>query len=230
MANQSSSSSTRLLAIGVLVLLVGVVLVLLILNDADDGGGTATSGDGVAQPADLPSTQAVADEVSAEQAAEDLGAAAPSAIRIDSYDPLEVREGFEAVAVKVPYERAVASLPFPGDQVRVYRLPTAEDMDAANPVAPAGADGAPVAPNAAPTIPPINPPAELVLESVDVLGVIGPAPASNADSALTLVLEVPNADVARVMQLANDREVYVSLLPRPEPVETESADEDQTES
>ena len=208
MSTSSKSSSSRLLVVGTLVLLLGVVMVLVILQSDRRADASAPP---VAAPADVPTVEPVADRVTVEQAAEDLGAAVPTAIRIDSYDPVDVREGYEAVAVKVPYDRAVASLPFPGDRVRVYRLPTAADMDTANPVDQTAA----AAPAAAPTMPPANPPAELVMEAVDVLAVIGPPPASNAETDLTLVLEVKAVDVPQVLQLANDGEIWTSLLPRP---------------
>lgn len=197
MATQTSSSNTRLVAVGGVVLLVGVILVLLILR------GTVSGDDPVAP-----------EEVTTSSEGDDTGTQAPerdeelvaegeaTTARIDL--PLQVEAGHEAVAVQAAYERGVAAVPSSGDRVVLYAL-AAPDEDDDEP-SPATDD------------------AERLLADVEVLGVVGPRPAAN-EGTLTFVLAVAEEDVAELLPAARDRELWLTLLPGGE-VETDEDGEE----
>lgn len=190
-------------------LVIGIVLVLLVVRQADD----TPSGVPSAAPSDTVST-VPSPSVDPTAVATAVGAAEnPSIVRLDSFDPVEIEEGFEAVAVALPFTRAVAALPLPGDLLNIYRLPTFERI-----IPPLTT---PAAADQTVPLPPIDAPAELLLEEVEILGMIGPLPAANG-GVLTVILAVPSADVPLVLQLANSNDIYATLLPRPEETETPS--------
>lgn len=185
MATQTSSSNTRLVAVGGVVLLVGVILVLLILR------GTVSGDDPVA-PEEVTSSQS--DDGQTQQAPERDEELVPegeaTTARLDL--PLQVDDGHEAVAVQAAYERGVAAVPSSGDRVVLYAL-AAPDEDDESP-SPATDD------------------AERLLADVEVLGVVGPRPAAN-EGTLTFVLAVAEEDVAELLPAARDRELWLTLLP-----------------
>lgn len=195
MATQTSSSNTRLIAIGAVVLLVGVILVLLILrgtvggddpvdeapiagDDGDDGDAGAT---GQADPPEADDGDLVTGDET-------------STARVDL--PLDLAEGQEAVTVRASFTRGAAALPAAGDRVVAYQLGgdgEREDEDA--PAAPGTDDDA-----------------QRVLDDVEVLGVIGPRPAAN-DGTLTFVLAVDETDVAGLLPIARDGHLWLTLRP-----------------
>ena len=200
LATQTSSSNTRLVAIGGVVLLVGVILVLLILRGTVGGDDPvppeqATNSDD--EPTTEQPTTGDTDLVPADEA---------TTARVDL--PLEVAEGHEAVSVRASYERGVAALPASGDRVVLYALAAApdDDDDEDDPTGPAPDDDA-----------------QRVLADVEVLGVIGPRPAAN-DGTLTFVLAVPEDEVGSLLPVARDRDLWLTLLPG-EGVEDDDADE-----
>ena len=201
----SSSSNSRLLIVGALVLLVGIALVLLVVRNADDQPS--------ASPSPLPTSTATAQpQVDPTELATAVGAGTnPSAVRLDSFDPLVIEDGFEAVAVPLAYGRAVAAIPLPGDLLNLYRMPQPDKVQPPLPVPPVPGQPVPLLP--------LDAPATLILGEVEVLGMIGPLPAANGGT-LTVVLAVRTIDVPLIIQAANSNEIYASLLPRPEETET----------
>jgi hypothetical protein len=200
LATQTSSSNTRLVAIGGVVLLVGVILVLLILRGTVGGDDPVPS-----EPATNSDTEPTTEQT-APRETELVPADEATTARVDL--PLEVADGHEAVSVRASYERGVAALPASGDRVVVYALAAAaddEDEDDATGPAPDGD-------------------AQRVLADVEVLGVIGPRPAAN-DGTLTFVLAVPQDEVGSLLPVARDRDLWLTLLPG-EGVEAGDADED----
>ena len=189
MATQTSSSNTRLVAIGGVVLLVGVILVLLILR------GTV-GGDGPLPPEQATNSNGhTTEQVDTEERDTDLVADdETSTARIDL--PLDLEDGQEAVSVRASFMRGVAALPGAGDRVVVYRLDEADDDEDDD----------------APTGPAPEDDAERVLDEVEVLGVIGPRPAAN-DGTLTFVLAVNEGDVPGLLPIARDAHLWLTLLP-----------------
>jgi hypothetical protein len=198
LATQTSSSNTRLVAIGGVVLLVGVILVLLILRGTV-GGDDPVPPEQAANSDDEPTTEQPTtretDLVPSDEA---------STARVDL--PLEVADGHEAVSVRASYERGVAALPASGDRVVLYALAAASDDEDEDDTGPVPADDA-----------------ERVMADVEVLGVIGPRPAAN-DGTLTFVLAVPEDEVGSLLPIARDRDLWLTLLPG-EGVEDVDADE-----
>ena len=187
MATQTSSSNTRLIAIGAVVLLVGVILVLLILR------GTVGGDDPVEQAPVAGDDTGQTTEEQEDDAPDLVSGEETSTARVEL--PLELDDGQEAVTVRASYVRGAAALPAAGDRVVVYRLGDAEEgEDEDEPVATAP-DGD----------------AERVLEDVGVLGVIGPRPAAN-DGTLTFVLAIDEADVPGLLPVARDDELWLTLL------------------
>lgn len=194
MANQRSSNS-RLLAIGFAVLVVGVLLVLVIVRNADDA------------PAE-PSPAAAEGEVATDSPTEPVTPLTPeqlSSARLPM--PLDIPEGAEAMAVRLNFTRSVAAIPMPGDRVNVYRHLS---EDAEDPEQDAEDPASPTTPTS--SLPEPGPDAELVMPEMEVLAVTGPLPSAN-DGMLTVVLAVPSGDVASLMPLANDRQLWFTLLP-----------------
>lgn len=196
MATQSSSSNTRLVAVGGVVLLVGVILVLLILR------GTVSGDDPVA-PEQVTSSES--DDGQTQQAPDRdeqlVAEGEATTARIDL--PLQVEDGHEAVAVQAGYERGVAAVPSSGDRVVLYALAAPDEDDDS----PSPSDDA-----------------ERLLADVEVLGVVGPRPAAN-EGTLTFVLSVAEDDVAELLPAARDRELWLTLLPGGE-VEADEDDEE----
>ena len=189
----SRSSNARLLAVGFAVLVVGVLLVLVIIRNADDPAAT---------PADV---QTETSDGTGEAPADDETPLTPEQLSTARLPlPLEVPDGQEAVAVRASFMRSVAAIPTPGDLVNVYRLPSTPAEQDAPPVDATGDE-----------LPDPGPDAEQVLTEVEVLAVTGPLPASN-DGTLTLVVAVPEGDVAGLMPLADTNQVWFTLLPAPE--------------
>lgn len=220
MANPRTSNS-RLLAIGFAVLVVGVVLVLLIIRNTDDSP---------AEPSPVATERADGadgDGASPEEEQTPLTPEQLSSARLPL--PLDIPEGSEAVAVRVPFDRSVAAIPTPGDLVNLYRhlAPGAQQDGADGQQDPTGEgeDGTPVARTTS-SLPPRGPDAELVLPEVEVLAVTGPLPAAN-DGTVTAVLAIPSDEVAGLVPLANANELWFTLLPADE---KDGTDEDATES
>lgn len=197
LATQTSSSNTRLVAVGGVVLLVGVILVLLILR------GTVSGDDPVA-PEEV-TTSSESDNEQTQQAPDRdeqlVAEGEATTARIDL--PLEVEDGHEAVAVQAGYERGVAAVPSSGDRVVLYALAAPDEDDDS----PSPTDDA-----------------ERLLADVEVLGVVGPRPAAN-EGTLTFVLSVAEDDVAELLPAARDRELWLTLLPGGE-VEADEDDEE----
>lgn len=199
MANQRSSNS-RLLAVGFAVLVIGVLLVLVIIRNGDDTP---------AEPA--PSSTGQPTDTAAEQP-QTLSPEQQATARLPL--PLDVPDGAEAVAVRANFMRGVAAIPAPGDRINVYRLPqSSQDSPAAT--------EAPTAPGAG--LPPQGPDAQRVLTDVEVLAVTGPLPSTN-DGTLTFVVAATPEQVPGLMTLANDDELWFTLLPAPD------ASEESTEA
>lgn len=203
MSNQATSNSSRLLIIGAAVLLVGVILVLLVLrsdlgNDAEPAAQTSPTTQTSPPPADPR-----AGLVSSEQAA---------VARLA--DPLEVKEGFEAAALRVTFVRGVAAVVVPGDRLNLYSLaPGAGQVPVAQPQ-PQPTEGESEA-SETPTTPAVLPTptaATRVLTDIEVLGIIGPRPAAN-DGVLTLLLAIPTPSVETTLELANNGLLWATLLP-----------------
>lgn len=209
MANQRSSNS-RLLAIGFAVLVVGVLLVLVIVRNTDD------------PPADTSpvAAQGAEDDVPAESATP-LTPEQLSTARLPL--PLEVPEGTEAMAMRLNFVRAVAAIPAPGDQVNVYRFLAAADDASAD-----GDEPSTEPPSVPSRLPEPGPESEQVLASVEVLAVTGPLPAAN-DGVLTVVLAVPSPAVPGLMPLADDAQLWFTLVSSPDDEPTEAATERSTE-
>lgn len=191
-ANRSSNS--RLLAIGFAVLVVGVVLVLVIIRNTDD------------EPA-APSPAATDQGTTADEPTESstpLTQEQLSSARMPL--PLDVPDGTEAMAVRVNFMRSVAAVPTAGDVVNLYRLPERPDDDSAD------QPDQPATPRVG--LPAPGPDAEQVLAAVEVLAMTGPLPAAN-DGTLTVVLAVPTGEVAAMMPLADDGELWLTLPPAP---------------
>lgn len=207
MANQRSSNS-RLLAIGVAVLVVGVLLVLVIVRNADDEP---------ADPAPVATEQQDADGPTEQETP--LTPQQLSTARLPL--PLEVPEGTEALAMRMTFVRSVAAIPSPGDRVNVYRYLAATDGEA-----PAPDDtevDAPTTPGVTSSLPDPGPDSELVLTESEVLAVTGPLPAANGGE-LTMVLAVPPGDVPGLMPLADDSQLWFTLLPGVEEATDEPTD------
>ena len=208
MANQRSSNS-RLLAIGFAVLVVGVLLVLVIIRNADD------------DPAE-PSPVATGQDQQTEQPTESSTPLTPeqfSGARLPL--PLDVPDGTEAMAVRLNFVRSVAAVPTPGDRVNVYRFLSEDDEDAEAAQQPdAQGTEQPVFPPS--SLPAPGPDSELVLPEMEVLAVTGPLPAAN-DGTLTVVLAVPSEAVPGLMPLADDSQLWFTLLPDVEDEPTEGA-------
>lgn len=202
------ASNSRLLAVGVVVLVVGVALVLLIVRNSDDGGSPASpvateSSDGTSSGTAASASGASQQQMTAEEL---------SSARLPL--PLAVAEGQEAIAVRANFMRAVAAVPAPGDLVNLYRLPQAtqqdqDDDDADEPAVTRSSDAD----------------AELIVQGAEVLAVTGPMPASN-DGTLTIVVAVDPAEVPGLMPIANDSEIWFTLLPSPEAEPQDVASED----
>lgn len=216
MAN-SRTSNSRLLAIGFAVLVVGVVLVLLIIRNTDDPP---------AQPSPVATEPA---EGAGDAAGGDTGAGGGQPMTTEEFAagrlplPLPVPDGFEALAVRMSYVRSVAAIPSPGDRVNVYRFLGADDEDApSQPQQPAegedgedteGAEQEPAQPIVTPpSTGTAGPPAELVLEDLEVLGIVGPLPAAN-DGTLTVLLAAPPEVVPALMPLADAAQLWFTLRP-----------------
>lgn len=221
MANQRSSNS-RLLAIGFAVLVVGVVLVLLIVRNTDD-------------PPAQPSPVATDGQAEGEggDGGQGTGAGDGQPVTAEEFAagrlplPLPVPEGFEALAVRMNYVRSVAAIPSPGDRVNVYRFLGPDDEDApSRPQQPAEGDEGEDEPGQPVVTPPstgtAGPPAELVLEDMEVLGIVGPLPAAN-DGTLTVLLATPPEVVPALMPLADAAQLWFTLLP--DAPEDEATDE-----
>ena len=185
MATQTSSSNTRLVAIGALVLLVGVILVLLILR------GTV-GGDDPGAP-EVVAADATEQTEQGDDGPELVSGDETTTARVDL--PLDLADGQEAVTVRASFARGVAALPAAGDRVVVYQVSDAEEADDDGPGAPAPEGDA-----------------ERILDDVEVLGVIGPRPAAN-DGTLTFVLAIDEADVPGLLPIARDAELWLTLLP-----------------
>lgn len=99
---------------------------------------------------------------------------------------LDLADDVEAVAVTVDFQGSVAGLPAPGDRVHVYGLPRP------------GEDGE------APVI-------ERLLDDVEVLAVTGASHDSNSGSP-TVVLAVPDGDVAEMLTAHGSQSVHLSLV------------------
>lgn len=225
MANPRTSNS-RLLAIGFAVLVVGVVLVLLIIRNTDDppaqpspvatepAEGVGEGGDGGQGTAGGDGQPVTPEEFAAG--------------RLPL--PLPVPEGFEALAVRMNYVRSVAAIPSPGDRVNVYRFLGPDDEDAPSqptqPQQPAEGEEGGEEPAQPVVTPPstgtAGPPAELVLEDMEVLGIVGPLPAAN-DGTLTVLLATPPEVVPALMPLADAAQLWFTLLP--DAPEDEATDE-----
>lgn len=191
------ASNSRLLAVGVVVLVVGVALVLLIVRNSDDGGSPASpvateSSDGTSSGTAASASGASQQPMTAEEL---------SSARLPL--PLAVAEGQEAIAVRANFMRAVAAVPAPGDLVNLYRLPQATQQDQGDDV-----DEPAVTRSS-------DADAELIVQGAEVLAVTGPMPASN-DGTLTIVVAVDPAEVPGLMPIANDSEIWFTLLPSPE--------------
>jgi Flp pilus assembly protein CpaB len=208
------SSNSKLLAVGFAVLVVGVLLVLVIIRNTDDPP---------AQPSPVATEQDPEPVEPTPLTAEQLSTA-----RLPL--PLEVPDGTEAMAVRINFVRSVAAIPAPGDRVNVYRFLSAEAAQAAGD----GATEAPVTPSTpTTTLPDPGPDSEQVIGDVEVLAVTGPLPASN-DGVLTMVLAVPSADVPGLMPLADDSQLWFTLLPaaeeEPTDAPTDASTDEGTES
>lgn len=210
-ANQRSSNS-KLLAIGVAVLVVGVLLVLVIIRNTDDGP---------AQPSPVATDGQEQQEESPADSSTPLTPEEFSSSRLPL--PLEVPEGTEALAVRLPFDRSVAAIPAPGDRVSLYRFLSAAGDEAPAEPAPQGQEPpAPTGPTS--SLPTPGPSSEQVLSEIEVLGVTGPLPAAN-DGVLTVVLAVPSPDVPGLMPLADDSQLWLTLLPTPDEEPTEAGTE-----
>ncbi len=211
-ANQRSSNS-RLLAIGFAVLVVGVLLVLVIIRNADD------------DPAE-PSPVATGQDQQTEQPTESSTPLTPeqlSSARLPL--PLDVPEGTEAMAVRMNFVRSVAAIPTPGDRVNVYRFLSAGGRRTRR-----GRTGRPARPRrrAPRRLPAPGPDSELVLPEMQVLAIMGPLPAAN-DGTLTVVLAVPSEEVPGLMPLADDSQLWFTLLPAQEEASEAPSDGASTE-
>lgn len=208
-ADQRSSNS-RLLAIGFAVLVIGVALVFVVIRTGDDDP---------AAPAQVADPGATATETATE-AETPLTPEQLSTARLPL--PLEVPDDAEALAVRVNFARSVAAIPSPGDLVNIYRLPqpTADTPTEAGTEAPSSPFGS--------ALPAPGPDSEKVLDAVEVLAVTGPLPAAN-DGTLTFVLAVDPGEVPGLMSLANDDELWFTLLPEVDD-ETEAATDEATEA
>lgn len=198
----SRSSNARLLAVGFAVLVIGVVLVLIIIRNSDDPAATPAPVSTQTDQADAPAEQRT------------LSPQQLSTARLPL--PLEVPEGTEAMAVRANFMRSVAAIPMPGDLVSLYRLPAPAAPEEGGGTQPSGA-----------TLPDVGPDAEPLLAESEVLAVTGPLPASN-DGTITLVVAVPSADVSEVMPVANQNEVWFTLLPAPADEATAEPAEDNS--
>lgn len=185
----STSSNSRLLAIGAAVLVVGVILVLVIIRSGDD-----TPSDPAAQAADDPTAVATESETDTPLTPEQLSTARMAL-------PLEVPDGMEAFATTVNFVRGVAGVPTAGDHVKLYRLPQAVivELDAEGQLVPQ-----PPVPGSG--LPPIPPAAEVVIADAEVLGVTGSVPSANGGT-ITLVLSVTPETVPTLMALSNEADL-----------------------
>lgn len=211
LATQTSSSNTRLIAIGAVVLLVGVILVLLLLRGTV-GGDDPVEQDAAGDQTDQSDTTDGSDgggSTTDEQRPDLVTSEETSTARVDL--PLDLEEGQEAVTVRASYARGAAALPASGDRVVVYRLGAA-DQDEEDEDAVTAPDGD----------------AERVLEDVEVLGVIVPRPAAN-DGTLTFVLAIEESDVAGLLPIARDAELWLTLLPEAEDADGAEAETDEGE-
>ena len=212
-ANQRSSNS-RLLAIGFAVLVVGVLLVLVIIRNADD------------DPAE-PSPVATGQDQQTEQPTESSTPLTPeqlSSARLPL--PLDVPEGTEAMAVRMNFVRVGRRHPDarrPGE-----RLPLPQRRwNGESPPQPTGRPPRPRR-RAPRRLPAPGPDSELVLPEMQVLAVMGPLPAAN-DGTLTMVLAVPSEEVPGLMPLADDSQLWFTLLPAQEEASEAPSDGASTE-
>ena len=205
LATQTSSSNTRLVAIGGIVLLIGVILVLLILRGTVGGDDPAESETAAPNGGTTETTDTEATDTTATTETDLVSGDETSTARIDL--PVELEDGQEAVSVRASFMRGAAALPSAGDRVVVYQLGAAEEAEDDD----------------APTGPGPDGDAERVLDDVEVLGVIGPRPAAN-DGTLTFVLAVDEADVPGLLPIARDAHLWLTLLPG-EDVEDDDVDE-----
>jgi hypothetical protein len=185
-ATKASSSSTRLLSIGALVLVVGVILVLLVLRG--NAGGTT-----VAAPEDGPPDVTAAGQV---EDGDSAPAVTPTTVEelasVRLPLPASVPDGYEGVAVRASFIRGLAAIPTPGDHVNLYRATNGGEDEAGLPV-----------PGEA----------ELVLDDLEVLALIGPLPTQN-EGEVTFLLAVAPDDVATVLPVAGSSELWFTLLPK----------------
>lgn len=201
MAN-SRTSNSRLLAVGVAVLVVGVLLVLVIIRNTEDPA---------AQPSPVAAEDDPVDAAGVSTSSDDGQQMTPEQLSTARLPlPVEVPEGLEAVAVRANFMRSVAAVPSPGDVVNLYRLPQpTQEGEGREPTSPG-------------VLPPAGPDAAPLVQEAQVLAVTGPLPASN-DGTLTLVIAVPPDVVPGIMAVANEAEVWFTLLPSPDEESTEEA-------
>jgi hypothetical protein len=197
-ASQGSSNNSRLVAVGAVVLLLGVILVLLILRGSVGGDDPAPVATQAAEAAEAVEDEEQSPPDAVELVDEDDG----STVRVPL--PLEVEDGFEAVTVRVAYDRGIAALPQAGDRIVLYRVAADPEEDAEGS---GDAEGETDADAPAP-----DDDAERLLDEVEVLGVIGPRPAAN-DGTLTFVVALDEDDVPSVLPLARDGAIWFTLLP-----------------
>jgi hypothetical protein len=187
-ATKATTSSTRLLAIGALVLVVGVILVLLVLRGNVGGSPAAAPDPAGDDPADVTAA--------ATTGSESAPAVVPTTVEelasVRLPLPAAVPDGYEGVAVRASFIRGLAAIPTPGDHVNLYRATTGGEDEAGLPV-----------PGEA----------ELVLDDLEVLALIGPLPTQN-EGEITFLLAVAPDDVATVLPVAGSSELWFTLLPK----------------
>jgi hypothetical protein len=163
-----------------------VGVILVLLVLRGNVGTTAAAPDG---PVDASAAAQLQEEAAATPPApttiEEL-----AAVRLPL--PPTVPDGYEAVAVRASFVRGLAAIPTPGDHVNLYR---AADTDEETPDEPAAA--------------------ELVLDDLEVLALIGPLPTQN-EGEVTFLLAVDPADVPALLPVAGSAELWFTLLPQGE--------------
>jgi hypothetical protein len=166
--------------------LVLVVGVILVLLVLRGSVGTTAAPDG---PVDASAAAQLQEEAAATPPApttvEEL-----AAVRLPL--PPTVPDGYEAVAVRASFVRGLAALPTPGDHVNLYRAADPDDEGLDEPAA-----------------------AELVLDDLEVLALIGPLPTQN-EGEVTFLLAVDPADVPSLLPVAGSAELWFTLLPQGE--------------